>query len=130
MRLGSLSVRREDELDQQPVFLDQTQAVAVLTDDISMRAQFPGCICLPHEVATVAEVLALLDIVVESERKNDAQRRDDEQKGNEYPLFLRAQSLLKLVNYFVNKFEHQFPDRAATVSDARQSGPRSAPLLF
>jgi hypothetical protein len=36
MRLGSLPVGGEDELDQQPVLLDDPELMAVLTDDITV----------------------------------------------------------------------------------------------
>jgi hypothetical protein len=74
MRFGGLSIRRENKLNKESVLLDQTETVAVLTDDIAMGAQLPGRICFPHEMTAVAEILALLDVIIESERKNDAQR--------------------------------------------------------
>ena len=78
MRLGSFSISREYELDQKPVLLNQTESVAVLADDISVLAQFPGRISFSHEVTTVAEILALLNIMIESKRKNNTERRYDE----------------------------------------------------
>jgi hypothetical protein len=58
-------------------------------------------------VTAVAKILAPLDVIVESERKNDAQCRYNEQKRDKYPFFLGAQPLFQFVNYFVNEFEHE-----------------------
>ena len=131
MRLGGLSSRREYELDKKHVLLDQTETVAVLADDIAVRAQFPGCVRFTHEMTTVAEFLALLNIMIESERKNDAKCRYDKQKRNKYRLLLRAQPLLEFVYYFVDEFEHELPKADPfTVSDIPLSGSRSAQRLF
>jgi hypothetical protein len=106
MRLRCLSIRCEYEFNKEPVFLDQAETVAILTDYIAVRAQFPGRIGFPHEVTTVAKVLAFLDVVVKSEGKNDAERRNNKQKRNKYPLFLWAQPPFQLVNYFIYNIEH------------------------
>jgi hypothetical protein len=107
MRLRGFSIRREHELNKQSVLLDQAETVAVLTDDIAMCAQLPGCISLPHEMTAIAKILAFLDVIVESEGKNDAQCRNNEQKRDKYPFFLGAQPLFQFVYYFVNEFEHE-----------------------
>jgi hypothetical protein len=97
MRLRGLAIRSEDELNKEPVLLDQAETVAILTYDIVVGAQFPGRIGFTHEVTTVAKILAFLDVIVEPESKDDAECRYDEQKRDKYPFFLWAQPLFQFV---------------------------------
>jgi len=48
-------------------------------------------------VTTVAKILALLDVIIESDRKNDAERRNDKQKRDKDPFFLGTQPLFQFV---------------------------------
>jgi hypothetical protein len=60
-----------DKLDQQPVLLNHAEFMAILTYDISMTAQFPGCVCLLHEMAAVTELGVLLDIIIVPDAQHD-----------------------------------------------------------
>jgi len=90
VRLRSLAVRGEYEFDQEPVLLDQAELMTILADHVPVAAQFPRPVGLFHEMAAVAELGVLLDVIVVPDGKNDPQDRDDEHQRNNDDFVPRA----------------------------------------
>jgi hypothetical protein len=106
MRFRRSPIGGKNEFYEQPVLLDQTKLVAVLAHNVPVPAQFPCRIGLLHQVAAVAELRVLLDIVIVADGEHDPQYRDDEHKGDNDGLVPLAQPPFKLVEYFGNEFIH------------------------
>jgi hypothetical protein len=79
MGLGIFFARREHKLDEKPVLVKQAKLVAFLAHDVIMAAQLPRGIGFPHGMATAAELRALLDIVIVTNRDHNTESGDDKQ---------------------------------------------------
>jgi hypothetical protein len=78
VRFGCLSVGGEDELDQQPVLLNNAKLVAFLADDITVPGQFPCRMRFFHQVTAAAELRVLLDVSIITDSEDNAEDADNE----------------------------------------------------
>jgi hypothetical protein len=79
MRFRRPAVRREHELDEEPVLFDDPETVTILAYDEPVAALLPGTVRFFHQVAAVAELRILLDVIVIPYGKHDADDRNEQQ---------------------------------------------------
>lgn len=96
MRLRSLPVRRKYEFYEQPVLFDQAELMAILAHHIAVPGQLPGFVRLFHQMAAIAELGVLLDIVIIPDGEDNPQNRYDEHEGDDDGLIPRAQASFDL----------------------------------
>jgi len=130
MRLRRLAVRREHELDQQPVLLDDAELMTLLADDVPMAGQLPGPVCLFHEVTAAAELRILLDIRVIADSKDNAEYANNEQDRDENDLIAGTEPRSSLSNSFSRNLiilKGQEPSARHGGQPMRSGARRSAP---
>lgn len=106
VRLGSLPVGGEDELDQQPVLLNNAKLVALLADDMTVPGQFPGGVRLFHHVTAAAEFRVLLDIRIITESEDNTEDADKEQDRDQNGLFAGTEPAVELIEQVFEEFDH------------------------
>jgi len=106
VRLGSLPVGGEDELDQQPVLLNNAKLMALLADDMTVPGQFPCGVCLLHQVTAAAEFRTLLNIRIVTECKDNAEDADNEQDRDQNGLFAGTEPAVELIEQVFEEFDH------------------------
>jgi hypothetical protein len=106
VRLRCLPVGREHEFDQQPVLLNDPELVAVLTNDVPVAGQFPGGICLLHQMATAAKLGILLYISIIANSKDNAEYADDKQDRDKNGLVAGAETPVELIEQIFQEFYH------------------------
>ena len=106
VRLGMLPVRREHERYQEPVLFHHAQLMAILADHAAVTGPFPCRVRILHEMAAVAELRVLLDVIVIADGEDDAERGDDQHERDDDHLLFRPQPALDAVDYVGKPFEH------------------------
>ena len=119
MRLRRFPVGRKDEFDQKPVLFYQAELMTVLAHDVPVAGKFPRSIGFFHQVAAVAKLGVLLDIVVVPDSQHDAQNRDNEHQADKNGLVPRGEPAFKLVEYFGNQIVHDI--KIFTAEDAEHA---------
>jgi hypothetical protein len=117
VRLRRLTIRGKYKFHEQPVLLYQAKLMAILTYHVPVTGKFPRLIRLFHEMATVAKLGVLLDIVVVADSKDNAQDRDNDHERDNNGLVPRAQAAFELVEYFGDEFVHGEKAFTAEVTD-------------
>jgi hypothetical protein len=80
--------------------------MAVLAHHVPVAGKLPCLVRIFHQMAAVAELGVLLDIIVIADREDDPKGRNDQQKRDNNGFVPRAQAPLKFIKYFGNEFEH------------------------
>lgn len=106
MRFGGLPVSGEDELDKQPILLNDAKLMAFLADDITVAGQFPGPVRLLHQVTAAAELRVLLDIRIIADSEDNAEDADEEQDRDQNGLFAGTKAAVELIEQIFEESDH------------------------